>query len=143
MFNRVHFSSIKMDWPTPQKIYDQLDGEFHFDLDACANKDNAKCPHFISPEQDALAIEWPGTSIFCNPPYGRMNGGILRWVRKAYEESQKGKIIVMFIPARTDTRYFHQYCTKGQIRFLDHRVKFDGKNNAPFPSMIVIFGGST
>lgn len=144
-FNKVHFSSMRMDWPTPQKVFLELDREFHFDLDACATKENAKCAKFISPEQDAFAIDWPGRVVFCNPPYGRKNGGLLRWVKKAYEEASKGKIVVMFIPARTDTKYFHEYCLRasreghGEIRFLDHRVSFGNDNNAPFPSMVVVF----
>jgi phage N-6-adenine-methyltransferase len=151
-FNKVHFSSLKMDWPTPDKIFKMLDETYHFDLDACASKENAKCANFISPEQGAFEIPWDGKAVFCNPPYGRKNGGILRWCKKAYEESQRGegRVVVMFIPARTDTKYFHQYCLRasreghGEIHFLDHRVSFgkDNKgkvNNAPFPSMVVVF----
>jgi site-specific DNA-methyltransferase (adenine-specific) len=125
-----------MDWATPQTIYDELDQEFHFDLDACANDGNAKCKNFITPEQDALSIDWPGKSVFMNPPYGTQ---VKKWIKKAYEESQKGKIVVCLLAARTDTTWFHDICAKGEIRFFKGRIKFDGKNSAPFPSMIVIF----
>ena len=79
-----------------------------------------------------------GETVFCNPPYGRE---LAKWVKKAYEESRKPNTkVVMLIPARTDTRWFHDYCVKGRIEFLKGRLKFgDGKNSAPFPSMIVVF----
>ena len=81
-----------------------------------------------------------GGAVFCNPPYGRQIG---KWVQKAYEESKSGTTIVLLIPARTDTTYFHDYIYQKpnvEIRFLRGRLKFgDGKNSAPFPSMVVIF----
>lgn len=80
-----------------------------------------------------------GHRVFCNPPYGREVG---KWVEKGYNESQKpNTIVVMLLPARTDTKWFHDYCVKGGIEFIKGRLKFGGsKNSAPFPSMIVIFG---
>lgn len=82
-----------------------------------------------------------GQKVFCNPPYGRQ---INRWVRKAYEESLKpDTIVVMLIPARTDTAYFHDYIyhRAKEIRFIRGRLHFnDSKNAAPFPSMVVVFG---
>jgi len=80
-----------------------------------------------------------GYNVFCNPPYGKE---IEKWVKKSYEESQKERTtIVMLIPARTDTAWFHKYIyNKAEIRFLKGRLKFsESKNSAPFPSMIVIF----
>lgn len=76
--------------------------------------------------------------MFCNPPYSK----IAEWVRKCYEESLKaGTLVVMLIPARTDTKYFHDYILhRSEIRFIKGRIKFGSeKNSAPFPSMIVIF----
>ena len=128
-----------MDWATPQAIFDELDhGEyqFHFDLDACATKESAKCKNFIGPDQDALSMDWPGKSVFMNPPYGRE---VKKWIQKAYDESQKGKTVVCLLASRTDTTWFHDLCAKGEIHFFKGRIKFDGKNSAPFPSMIVIF----
>ena len=74
-----------------------------------------------------------------NPPYGREIG---RFIKKAYEETLNGcKSVVCLLPSRTDTKWFHEYCMKGKIEFIKGRLKFGGsKNNAPFPSMIVIFG---
>lgn len=76
--------------------------------------------------------------VFCNPPYGKE---LPKWVKKSYEESQKGNLIVMLLPARTDTRWFHDYIYhKAKIRFIRGRLKFnDGKTPAPFPSMLVIY----
>ena len=77
--------------------------------------------------------------MFCNPPYGME---IKKWVRKCYEESKKpNTVVVMLIPVRTDTAYFHDYIyKKSEVRFIRGRLKFgDAKNSAPFPSMVVIF----
>ena len=77
--------------------------------------------------------------MFCNPPYGRE---ICKWVEKGYTEAQQpSTVVVMLLPARTDTKWFHDFCTKGDIEFIRGRLKFGGsKNSAPFPSMIVVFG---
>ena len=79
-----------------------------------------------------------GERVFCNPPYGRE---LPKWVKKCFEESKRAEIIVMLIPARTDTRWFHDYIYgKAEIRFIKGRLKFgDGKSRAPFPSMLVIY----
>lgn len=79
-----------------------------------------------------------GHVVFCNPPYGRE---LPKWVKKCYEESLKGSLVVMLIPSRTDTRWFHDYIYgKAEIRFIKGRLKFnDGKRAASFPSMIVIY----
>ena len=77
--------------------------------------------------------------MFCNPPYGREIG---RWVEKCYREAQRGALVVALIPARTDTRYFHEFIWKKakEIRFLRGRLHFnESKQAAPFPSMIVIW----
>lgn len=86
--NKVLFSSKKMDWRTPKQLFDQLDQEFHFVLDAAATAQNAKCSLFFTPETDGLSQSWDcGGAVFCNPPYGRDIG---KWVKKAYEESIGG-----------------------------------------------------
>lgn len=144
--NKVLFSSEKMDWCTPNGLFDRLNQEFHFVLDAAATAQNAKCSLFFTPETDGLSQSWDcGGSVFCNPPYGRDIG---KWVKKAYEESRGGGTIVLLIPARTDTAYFHDYVYgKAELRFLRGRVKFtDEQGNesgtAPFPSMLVIYNGN-
>lgn len=92
---------------TPQSFFDELNNEFNFTLDPCATKENAKCNKFYTKEQDGLKQDWSGERVFCNPPYGKVIGD---WVRKCYEESKKSNTtVVALIPARTDTRYFHEY----------------------------------
>lgn len=138
MNKNLMFSSKKMDWETPQDFFDKLNVEFHFTLDPCANEQNAKCKKFYTIEQDGLAQSWQGEIVFCNPPYGRE---LSKWVEKAYKESRKpNTIVVMLIPARTDTKYFHQYIyKKSEIRFIKGRLKFgNSTNGAPFPSMVVV-----
>lgn len=136
MSKSIHFSSESNEWSTPQSFFDALNEEFHFTLDPCATKENAKCAKFYTKEDDGISKSWDNDNVFCNPPYGR---DIKYWVQKASETV--GGVVVMLIPARTDTRYFHDYIYgKAEIRFLKGRLKFGGhKNSAPFPSMVVIF----
>ena len=131
------FSSKTDEWSTPQDFYDRLNAEFNFTLDPCADKNNHKCAKYFTKEQDGLTKKWGGHTVFCNPPYGRQIG---KWVRKCYEESEKN-ICVMLIPARTDTKWFHEYIYgKAEVRFIKGRLRFgDSKENAPFPSMVVVF----
>lgn len=124
------------EWETPQALFVSLDMEFHFTVDVCASKDNAKCEKFYTREDNALDKEWSGV-CWMNPPYG---SGILQWIRKAYQSSLKGAVVVCLLPSRTSTRWFHDYCIKGEIRFLRKRIHFGGhKSAAPFGTMIVIF----
>ena len=136
----VMFSSNKSEWTTPQEFYEELDREFHFTLDPCADDFNHKCEKYYTKEQDGLAQDWGGEVVFCNPPYGNKETGI--WTKKCYEEALKpNTTVVLLIPARTDRVSFHEYiCGKAEIRFIKGRLKFGGsKNPAPFPSMVVVF----
>ncbi len=138
------FSSKSMDWETPQDFYDKLDARYHFTLDAAADKTNAKCLRYFTVEADALSQDWSGHVVFCNPPYGR---GLKHWVRKFYNEGcKRDTIVVALMPARTDTKFFHDYCMQAKkILFIKGRLKFtiNGKElaPAPFPSMVVVFDG--
>jgi site-specific DNA-methyltransferase (adenine-specific) len=140
MINAALFSSSTDEWATPQYIFDSLNKEFEFTLDPCALPSNAKCKRYFTPQDNGLLQDWGGETVFCNPPYGK---AITDWIRKCSEESKKpNTIIVALIPARTDTRYFHDYIYRKakEIRFIKGRLKFGGaKTGAPFPSMIVIF----
>ena len=137
MITKGMFSSASNEWATPQEFFDQLNSEFHFTLDPCCTHDNAKCENHYTIEEDGLSQNWEGR-VFCNPPYGRE---LPKWVKKCYEESLKGSLVVMLIPSRTDTRWFHDWIYgKAEIRFIKGRLKFGGsKQSAPFPSMVVIF----
>ena len=139
--NAALLSSKKMDYCTPQAFFDELNREFHFTLDAAATDKSAKCPAYFTPETDGLKSPWnvAGGPVFCNPPYGKE---IAKWVQKSFEESRKkNTLVVMLIPARTDTKYFHDFIYgKAEIRFIRGRLKFgNAKTAAPFPSMVVIF----
>lgn len=133
MNTQVMFSSQTDMWATPQHFFDELNDEFHFDCDVCATEENAKCEKYYSPTEDGLKQTWG--VCWMNPPYGREIG---KWVKKAAESNAT---VVCLLPARTDTKWFHEYILgKAEIRFVKGRLKFgDGKNSAPFPSMVVIF----
>ena len=138
MINQGLLTSNTDQWATPQSFFDTLNAEFNFTLDPCADAVNAKCAKFYTREDDGLSKDWNGERVFCNPPYGKEIG---KWVKKCSELRGGGSLAVMLIPARTDTRWFHEYIYgKAQVRFIKGRLKFgDSKNSAPFPSMIVIF----
>lgn len=129
-------SSDKDNWETPQWLFDKYDSIYHFTLDAASSDKNAKTEKYYTAKENGLVQPWEGV-VWRNPPYGK---GIGKWVQKAYEESRNGSTVVCLLPARTDTAWFHDYCTKGKIEFLRRRIRFSGSNyDAPFPSMVVIF----
>jgi|ERR1041385_7246630 phage N-6-adenine-methyltransferase len=133
----VHFLSTNSEWSTPRAFFDSLDTEFRFTLDACATDANAKCANYFSAEQDGLKQDWGRNIVFMNPPYGRQ---ISDWMQKAYLSSIDGATVVCLVPARTDTRWWHDFAVKGEIRFLKGRIRFEGSpHSAPFPSALVIF----
>jgi len=119
-------TSYRLNWRTPIGVYNKLDEEFRFTFD----------PAPVNHTVDGLTTAW-GERNFVNPPYGRHVG---KWVKKGWEESQKGKLVVMLLASRTDTSWWHKYVMKGEIRFIKGRLKFDGQgNSAPFPSAVVVF----
>ena len=129
------------DWATPQYLFDEWNAKYDFDLDAAASNTNHKCDNWYGldhPEEsrrDGLAQAWTGAT-WVNPPYGRV---LNQWVGHAAEQLSP---VVMLLPARTDTRWFHSYCINQRITFIKGRVKFGGSSfGAPFPSMIVEFHG--
>jgi phage N-6-adenine-methyltransferase len=132
--DRVLFSSKSDNWATPQWLFDDLNREFRFTVDVCATEENAKCERYFPPEMNGLLQEWTGV-CWCNPPYGRQ---IKKWIEKA---SKSNATVVCLVPARTDTKWFHDYCYhKAEIRFIRGRLRFgNSTENAPFPSMVLIF----
>lgn len=137
MNTEVMFSSATDLWATPQDYFDSVAKEFQFTVDVCALPENAKCKRYFSPEDDGLAQKWGGV-CWMNPPYGRVIG---KWVKKAYNSAQDGATVVALLPARTDTKWFHDYIYgKAETRFIRGRLRFGGcKNPAPFPCMLVIW----
>lgn len=143
---RLMFSSLRQDWATPKKVFDELDNEFHFTLDPCCSHITAKCKKHYTIEEDGLKQDWSKDVVFINPPFGREQAA---WIKKGWEEWKKGATIVFLIPARTDTKAFHQYIyNQAEIRFIKGRLVFEKPftdvpkekwTAAPFPSMICIF----
>ena len=130
----VHFSSATDEWATPPGFAEKYSP---FDLDPAATVDNARAPKFFTKVECGLTQEWRGR-VWLNPPYGRTIG---LWVKKAVESAHQGATVVCLLPARTDTRWWHDYVIPyGKIEFLRGRLKFGGcKNSAPFPSCVVTF----
>lgn len=135
------FTSNKDDWRTPKWLFEQLDTEFHFNVDLCADHENHLCATYYTAKNDGLYADIKGARVFCNPPYGRTSTA--RWIKKCAEGG--AEVAVMLIPARTDTAAFHDYIYgKAEVRFLRGRLRFSNSSNgAPFPSMIVIFKSIT
>jgi phage N-6-adenine-methyltransferase len=141
----VLYSSATDQWSTPTDLFATLDHEFGFTLDAAADATNARCLNYYTREMDGLKQTWTGV-VWCNPPYGRQIG---RWVAKASESAATGATVVMLLPARTDTKWWHQHIwnleTSGPragvtLRFIKGRLKFgNSKAGAPFPSVICVF----
>ena len=139
---KVHYSSESNEWYTPQWLFDRLDKEYNFTLDPCATKESHKCDKYYTIDDDGLKQSWANEVVFVNPPYGN---AIKHWVKKAYKESLKGAIVVMLIPSRTETQYWHDYIMKysHKVMFFNKRIKFERLNqetsSAPFPSALVVF----
>ena len=133
----------KDNWQTPPWFFKQLESRFGpFTLDPCADADNAKCVKYFTEEDDGLIQDWSGHTVFVNPPYSKNAS----WLKKCWEEGEKADTkVVVLIPARTDTKYWHDYCMKGrEIHFVKGRIPFldhEGKKKAPapFPSAIIVF----
>lgn len=133
----VHFSSKTELLATPQDFFDLLHAEFGFETDVCAISSNAKCRRYFTPEVDGLKQKWRGV-CWMNPPYGRV---IADWMQKAFESAREGATVVALVPARTDTRWWHDYVRRAaEIRFVKGHLRFgDASASAPFPSAIVVF----
>ena len=131
-------SSNTDEWYTPLDLFNALDDEFHFDLDPCATDENHKCDLYFTKKENGLIQDWGGHNVFCNPPYGKVIGD---WIKKSFIESHKpNTLVVMLLPARTDTSWFHDYILdKAEVRFIRGRLAFSGVGSAPFPSMVVIY----
>lgn len=142
-FDEQKFSSKKQDWTTPDPIFIRLNDEFSFTIDLAASLENRKVNRHYSQENDAMLQVWEGEIGWLNPPYGIKGGYSLeKWVTKAYKESRKeNTTIVMLIPARTNTNWWHNYCMKAkEIRFIQGRIKFgDATHGLPQPLALIVF----
>lgn len=135
MNNNVHFSSKTPEWETPKDFFDKIQSEFNLDMDVCATNKNHKLRDWWTRKDDGLTQDWKPWRCWMNPPYGREIG---KWIAQA--ATGGAKIVVALLPARTDTRWFHDYIYgKAEIRFVRGRLHFSEGGRAPFPSMVVIF----
>jgi site-specific DNA-methyltransferase (adenine-specific) len=140
------FSHETTEWETPHDLFQTLNARYAFDLDVCATPENAKCETYYTRGDDGLARPWNG-SVWCNPPYGRVVG---QWLKKARVEIElnNASSVVFLLPARTDTKWFHEHIwdsvshhprTGVELQLLVGRLRFHGaKSSAPFPSMIAV-----
>jgi len=156
--NALMFGKATDEWSTPQSLFDALNDEFGFDIDAAASAENAKCPKWLGPGRrhpynDALKVAWSlhqeltgfRGAIWLNPPYSLCR----EFVSQAAQEARMGATVVCLVPSRTDTRWWHEHvwdAEKNQprdgveVRFIKGRLKFgDSTNSAPFPSVIIVF----
>jgi phage N-6-adenine-methyltransferase len=143
---KVMFSSKSNEWETPSDFFNKLSKRLNlkFTLDPCCTEENHKCKKYYTIWDDGLSRSWKDETVFVNPPYGDIG----KWVKKAHDESvENGAVVAMLIPARTDTKYWHDYIMKAasRIYFVKGRLKFkngeNDSNSAPFPSVVVLFGG--
>jgi phage N-6-adenine-methyltransferase len=137
------FSSKTDDHATPRDLAARYIEEFGIETDVCASAENAVVSRFYSREQNGLLQQWTGV-CWMNPPYGRE---ISHWIEKASNAALAGATVVCLLPARTDTRWWHEFVQPvldgtrcGEVRFIKGRLKFgDATNCAPFPSVVVVF----
>ena len=134
MNNKLHFSSARTGvkqqdkWETPPEVFEQLNEEFNFTLDAAAETETALCDYYFTEDDDALYQDWNNQVVFCNPPYSKLK----EFAHKANEEAKKGATVVMLVPARTDTRAFHESLAGGEVRFIKGRLKFQQNGKEQF-----------
>ena len=130
-------SSKSCEWETPRDVFEDLEKEFHFEIDVAATTKNSKCKDHFDKTLDGLLQRWSPRVCWMNPPYGP---DLRLWMRKAYQEAIAGATVVCLVPARTDTYWWHDYAMKGEIRFIRGRLRFNnGNGRATFPSAVVIF----
>ena len=138
--NQGMMTSNSDEWTTPSALFRALDRRFGFELDPAATKENALCPMFFTEAENGLVKSWKPWRTFVNPPYSH----VADWMWKCSSESEKGcPLICALIPARTDTRWWHDFVkTADLIHFLKGRLKFgDGAGSAPFPSALAFWFG--
>ena len=139
------FSADRNDWATPWALFNEVDREFCFSLDAAASASNTKCRRYLTKEDDALSKDWAvesaGGAVWLNPPYGRRIG---LWIQKAFETSQDGVPVVCLTFCRSDTKWWHDWAMKAaEIRLIPGRVTFEGATaGAPAPSCLIVFDES-
>jgi phage N-6-adenine-methyltransferase len=128
------------EWETPKIIFDRLNKEFIFTLDLAASSVNAKCTNYYSKSDNAFKHTWNGI-CWLNPPFGSKEYPLRKWIEKAYRDSKKGATVVILLPVRSNTNWWHEFCMHAkEVRFIRGRLKFgDMVHGLPQPLAIVIF----
>lgn len=127
-------------WGTPQDLYDVLNNEYHFDIDVCANNENHKHERYFNEDMNALEQDWSFGSCWMNPPYSR--GNITKFMKKAYEESRNGSIVVALVRFDPSAKWYQKWVhgKADEVRMLSRRVKFEGADSMyPFPCCVVVY----
>lgn len=134
------FDSVRQDWETPIELFNTVNEEFNFTLDAAASEHNTKCNEYFTESDDSIKQSWGNHTVWLNPPYGK-GYSLKQWVDKSFDASKKGATVVMLIPARTNTNWFHEVCLKyGEVRFVKGRPKFGGADHGlPQPLCFIVF----
>ena len=134
-FDNNRFKSNNQSWETPDDLFKRINDVFHFTRDVCASKENAKCPVFWTEQDSCLDKKWDGIN-WMNPPYKNMK----QFIKKAFEERYNATTVCL-IPARTNTKWWHDWCMKGEVHFICGRPKFKGcTHGLPQPLALVVFG---
>lgn len=136
--------TMRADWETPAGIFDPLNAEFGFTMDAAANSENSKCgERFLGPQsayaEDGISADWSREVVWLNPPYGHRN--LWGWMKKAYLESRHATVVCL-VPSHTGQVWWHDWVIDkaSEIRWIKGKIKFVGAQScAPFPSCIVIY----
>ena len=130
----------KLDWETPNDLFRVLDDEFHFVWDLAAGAHNSKVPNgsFFSEESSAFDHDWPRGPCWLNPPYGK---GMNEWADRILEQTKLGTTVVMLIPVRSSTKWWHKLVPHAsEVRLMKGRIQFVGADRrAPFPTCVIVF----
>jgi phage N-6-adenine-methyltransferase len=144
------------EYETPKALFDYLNTIFEFELDPCAKpsieaQKRIKTRVQWTEDDNSLDGEWENLSTFVNPPYSKIS----KWIDKVLDEydrrllayanpsksNYKPKPIVLLVPARIDTKWFHKIAKYSftKVILLKGRLKFNNsKNSSPFPSCLII-----
>ena len=128
--------SATFEWSTPSWLFELLDKEFCFTLDAAASAENAKCERYFTKEQSGLGSSWAGERVWINPPYDHKS--LTAFIGKAREEAARGAVSVLLVPVKSDQAWWHDHAMQHEIRFIRGRVSFGGAANAPMPVCVVV-----
>lgn len=133
---------------TPPEIFDPLNAEFHFTLDAAASDENALCDCYYTKEEDGSKQDWTGHTVWCNPPFNAES--LRKFTQQAMRQVANGVTTALHVPAKTDQPWFHWLWERYQagvwrveFRWIQGRVQYVGNpDGAPFPTLTIIVGPS-